>query len=51
VMGIKQMFPSGDDWADWPVIMATTILAMAPPIAVVIGMQRLFVRGLIESEK
>ena len=51
VMGIKQMFPSGDDIADWPVIMATSILAMIPPVAVVIGMQRLFVRGLVESEK
>jgi sn-glycerol 3-phosphate transport system permease protein len=51
VMGIKQMFPSGDDWADWPVIMATAILAMTPPVIVVVGMQKLFVRGLIESEK
>ncbi len=51
VMGIKQMFPSGDDIADWPVIMATSILAMVPPVIVVISMQRLFVRGLVESEK
>jgi sn-glycerol 3-phosphate transport system permease protein len=51
VMGIKQMFPSGDDTADWPVIMATSILAMVPPVLVVIGMQKLFVRGLVESEK
>jgi sn-glycerol 3-phosphate transport system permease protein len=51
VMGITQMFPSGDDLADWPVIMATSILAMIPPVLVVIAMQRLFVRGLIESEK
>ncbi len=51
VMGIKQMFPSGDDIADWPVIMATSILAMVPPVLVVVGMQRLFVRGLVESEK
>ncbi len=51
VMGIKQMFPSGDDWANWPVIMATAMLAMLPPVAVVIFMQRLFVKGLIESEK
>ena len=51
VMGIKQMFPSGDDFADWPVIMATSILAMLPPVIVVIGMQKLFVRGLLESEK
>jgi len=51
VMGIKQMFPSGDDWADWPVIMATAMLAMLPPVAVVVFMQKLFVKGLIESEK
>lgn len=51
VMGIKQMFPSGDDVADWPVIMATSILAMIPPVIVVISMQRLFIRGLVDSEK
>ena len=51
VMGIKQMFPSGDDIANWPVIMATAILAMLPPIAVVLFMQRLFIKGLIETEK
>ncbi|WP_090220092.1 sn-glycerol-3-phosphate ABC transporter permease UgpE [Litoreibacter janthinus] len=51
VMGIKQMFPSGDDYADWPVIMATSILAMLPPVVVVVSMQRLFIRGLVDSEK
>ncbi|EDM33819.1 binding-protein-dependent transport systems inner membrane component [Roseovarius sp. TM1035] len=51
VMGIRQMFPSGDDVADWPVIMATSILAMIPPVVVVISMQKLFIRGLVDSEK
>lgn len=51
VMGIKQMFPSGDDTADWPVIMATSILAMIPPVLVVVSMQKLFIRGLVDSEK
>ncbi|OSP54025.1 sn-glycerol-3-phosphate ABC transporter permease UgpE [Pseudoruegeria sp. SK021] len=51
VMGIRQMFPSGDDLADWPVIMAASILAMVPPIVVVLSMQRLFIRGLVDSEK
>ena len=51
VMGIKQMFPSGDDVAEWPVIMATSILAMIPPVIVVISMQRLFIRGLVDSDK
>ena len=51
VMGIKQMFPSGDDTADWPVIMATSILAMVPPVIIVISMQKLFISGLVDSEK
>lgn len=51
VMGIKQMFPSGDDTADWPVIMATSILAMIPPVIVVVSMQKLFISGLVDSEK
>lgn len=51
VMGIKQMFPSGDDVAEWPVIMATAMMAMVPPVLVVILMQKLFVKGLVESEK
>lgn len=51
VMGIRQMFPSGDDIANWPVIMATSILAMLPPVIVVVAMQKLFIRGLVDSEK
>jgi sn-glycerol 3-phosphate transport system permease protein len=51
VMGIKQMLPTGDQTVEWPVIMATAILAMIPPVAVVIGMRNLFIKGLIESEK
>jgi sn-glycerol 3-phosphate transport system permease protein len=31
--------------------MATAMLAMLPPVAVVILMQRWFVRGLVETEK
>jgi sn-glycerol 3-phosphate transport system permease protein len=27
------------------------LLAMLPPVAVVIGMQKLFVKGLVDSEK
>ena len=46
VRGIKQMFPSGDDVAEWPVIMAASILVMIPPLIVVVSMQKLIVRGL-----
>jgi sn-glycerol 3-phosphate transport system permease protein len=31
--------------------MAMAMLAMLPPVAVVVFMQRLFVRGLVETEK
>jgi len=52
VMGLKQMLPSGgDDFVEWPVIMATSILAMIPPVIVVVSMQKLFIRGLVDSEK
>jgi len=36
---------------DWPIIMATALLAMLPPVVVVVLMQRWFVRGLTETEK
>ena len=50
-MGIKQILPTGDQTVEWPVIMATAMLAMLPPVLVVVGMQKLFVKGLVESEK
>ena len=51
VMGIKQMIPSGDDLRNWPVIMATALLAMLPPVLVVVIMQNLFIKGLVDTEK
>lgn len=51
VVGLKQMIPSAEDIANWPVIMATAMLAMLPPVAVVVFMQSLFIKGLVESEK
>ncbi len=51
VIGINQMIAPGEDETNWPVVMATTMLAMLPPILVVVCMQRLFVKGLVETEK
>ncbi len=51
VMGIKQMLPTADDYGNWPVTMATAMLAMVPPVIVVVAMQRLFIKGLVESDK
>src|ERR1044072_2357959 len=51
VIGIKKMIVTSDALTEWQLVMATAILAMLPPVLVVIGMQRLFVRGLVETEK
>jgi sn-glycerol 3-phosphate transport system permease protein len=36
---------------DWSAVMATTVLALLPPVLVVLLMQRWFVAGLTEGEK
>jgi sn-glycerol 3-phosphate transport system permease protein len=51
VIGIRKMITTTDALTEWPVVMATAVLAMLPPVAVVILMQKLFVRGLVETEK
>ena len=50
VIGIVRMIGSEAD-TDWHLVMATTVLALLPPVAVVILMQRWFVKGLVETEK
>ena len=51
VMSIKQMIEAAEQTPEWHIIMMTSLLAMLPPILVVMTMQKLFVKGLIESEK
>jgi len=51
VIGIKGMIASGDTATEWHLVMTATLLAMLPPLAVVLTMQRWFVRGLVDSEK
>jgi len=51
VAGIKRMADVVDSEPLWNFIMATSVLAMLPPVIVVIAMQRLFVKGLVETEK
>ncbi len=51
VVGITKMIGTGWAQTDWQLIMATSTLAMLPPVAIVILMQRWFVKGLVESEK
>lgn len=51
IIGLRRMV----DWADastpWNYVMVTAILAIIPPILVVVLMQRWFVKGLVETEK
>ncbi len=51
VVGMTKMIGGGDAQNEWNIIMATAVLAMLPPVAVVILMQRWFVKGLTETEK
>ncbi len=51
VIGISRMLNSGEARPVWDQIMGMAVLAMLPPILVVLSMQKLFVKGLIEQEK
>ena len=51
VMGIQRMLFVADAVPEWNLTMATAILAMVPPVLVVLIMQRQFVKGLVETEK
>jgi sn-glycerol 3-phosphate transport system permease protein len=50
VIGIVKMIGE-ETQTDWSAVMATTVLALLPPVLVVILMQRWFVAGLTEGEK
>ncbi len=50
VVGIVKMIGSEGN-TDWNIVMATTVLALLPPVAVVVLMQRWFVKGLTDTEK
>ncbi len=51
VMSVKQMLESAEASPDWHLIMMTSLLAMLPPIVVVLSMQKMFVQGLTETDK
>jgi sn-glycerol 3-phosphate transport system permease protein len=51
VVGIKSMIASGDAATQWQLVMCATMIAMLPPLVVVLAMQRWFVRGLVDVEK
>ncbi|WP_461383512.1 ABC transporter permease subunit, partial [Devosia indica] len=51
MMGVKRMAAVADADPQWNTIMAAVVMAMLPPVLIVIFMQRLFVKGLVETEK
>jgi len=51
VIGISRMLNSGEARPVWDQIMGMAVLAMLPPVLIVLSMQKLFVKGLIEQEK
>jgi sn-glycerol 3-phosphate transport system permease protein len=51
VMSVSRQANVVDATPSWNLLMAMAMLAMLPPVAVVVFMQRQFVRGLVETEK
>lgn len=51
VIAMKKMVSFADADTEWHLVMVTAMLAILPPILVVVLMQRWFVRGLVDSEK
>ncbi|KSV62681.1 glycerol-3-phosphate transporter membrane protein [Sinorhizobium sp. GW3] len=51
IIGLRRMIDFTDASTPWNYVMVTAILAIIPPIVVVVLMQRWFVKGLVETEK
>ena len=52
IIGIENLVPrSGTQLPEWNIIMTAAVMALLPPVAIILLMQRWFVKGLIEAEK
>ena len=51
VMGLTKLMPSMDSRPEWNLVMAASVMALLPPVAVVLILQRWFVKGLVETDK
>ena len=51
LIGINRMLSGADVLIEWQIVMATTLLALIPPVLVVIIMQKQFVAGMTDTEK
>src|SRR5215467_11104351 len=52
IVGLEALVPrGGSELPQWNVIMAAAVMVLLPPVAVIVFMQRWFVKGLVETEK
>ncbi|MEZ5860850.1 MAG: ABC transporter permease subunit, partial [Geminicoccaceae bacterium] len=51
VLGLKQLVPVSDAEPAWNLAMAATFVVLLPPAIIIIGLQGLFTRGLVDSGK
>jgi sn-glycerol 3-phosphate transport system permease protein len=51
VVGIASTIPSGTQPPEWNLVMAVAMMALVPPVIIVLLMQRYFMHGLLETEK
>lgn len=51
IIALRKMISFADAETPWHLVMVTAVLAILPPILVVVLMQRWFVKGLVETEK
>ncbi len=51
VMGISRAANVAETPPEWNLVLATVVLAILPPVIVILVMQKQFVKGLIEQEK
>lgn len=51
IVGLTKLIGNGDAQNEWNLIMATAVFALLPPVAIVVLMQRWFIKGLTETEK
>jgi sn-glycerol 3-phosphate transport system permease protein len=51
VIALRKMISFADADTPWNIVMVTAVLAILPPVLVVVLTQRWFVKGLVETEK
>ncbi|MCJ8519160.1 sn-glycerol 3-phosphate transport system permease protein [Pseudorhizobium tarimense] len=51
IIGLRRLVDFTDASTPWNYVMVTAVLAIIPPVLVVVLMQRWFVKGLVETEK